>query len=193
MNIRLSAERVVSNRNSIEEIADAGRNSFFDLDRRRMVVGWISTTSRALVEHLEQRIEYRLAEIDAVIAGEQADAVELHDVERVDCLLARAVHIRHRQRRIGAEPLRVFCDVFGRLLVDAPRQRARLGVVAVMRAGHRQRIDAGRDAVLVLEIERHLRRPVRCADDGAEILDRRRDTPASSNGNARRCGPRRSA
>jgi hypothetical protein len=114
----------------------------------------------AAVEFLVDRCERRIAEVFAVVAGEEPDTVGLQGIEGVCDFLEAAVGVRRRDRGEQAEPAGVIADKLGAVFVDLAAELSRFFVVAPPCAGLHLRQHRGGNAALVHVVERHLRRPL---------------------------------
>ena len=118
----------------------------------------------AAVELLQHRHERLVAEILAVVAGPERDAVGLERVVGVFDLLQAALDVDRRDRREDAEAVRVVAAQLGGVVVALAREPPRgLLDLAVPGARIEDRGDRVGDAGLVHVVERHLHRPGRAA------------------------------
>ena len=117
----------------------------------------------AAVELGIDRRERCVAEILAVVACQQADAVGLERVEGVFDFLQAAVGVRRRDRREQAEAAGMIAHELGAVFVDLAAELAGFLVVAPPGAGLDLRQHRRADAALVHVVERHLHRPFRRA------------------------------
>ena len=99
------------------------------------------------VQFGHQRVERRVAEVDARRVGREDDAVEAEHVERIGQLGQRAVDVRQRQHREAAEAPRLPLDLRRDQLVHPPREVVGETLVAEPHTGRRQQQDRGVDRV----------------------------------------------
>ena len=115
----------------------------------------------AAVEFGPQRLECRIAEVSARVAGHQDHAVGVQRAERVLDFGQGAVDVGERQRREAAEPVGPPGDQIGGVFVDAARHLPPLIVGPAHDTGRADREDPGRDLLGVHEVDGALGRPVR--------------------------------
>ena len=157
--MRLAAIRVVSNGYSSMK---PGYGS--GMPRLRGMNGRMGVDHRPMgIERRQDRIERRVAEIDPVVIGEQADALELQDIERIIDLRDRILRRPHRNGGKTAEAVRPARLLLGRMLVEPAGQRLAGRGLAELHARHRHRHDRIVDAVGIHHLERGLRRARRIA------------------------------
>ena len=166
---------------------DAGHHVAAAVGRQRVHVDH----GLAAVELGIDRREGRIAEIFAVVARQQADAVGLERVEGVFDFLQAAVGVRRRDRREQAEAAGMIAHELGAVFVDLAAELAGFLVVAPPGAG--------------LDLRQHRRSrcrscPCRRATSAPTISARRpcacrapRGAPAAGNDGGRRSWSSRSA
>ena len=103
----------------------------------------------ATLQLVEQRRKAPIAEIGAVVVGQDTDSVETEGIEGMCDFPQRRIDIGQRQKCECAEPVRVRRDQRAGALVGRPGQFT--GGVAIEKAecGRRNRQDGGADTVLV--------------------------------------------
>ena len=113
------------------------------------------------VQHLHQRLQFRVAQVLAVAVGGQFYTVRMEDIQGIDRFFHRPLHIRQRQGGAEKEPSGIPGLERGALLVVFAAECRRFGTVAEpgLRCRHRQ--DGGLDARLVHEGQMLLHVPAR--------------------------------
>ncbi len=129
----------------------------------------------AAVEIVQQRIERGVAEKFLAVAREQRNALEAQRLEAIARFRDRRIDVVHRQETEAAETFRMLRDQFGRVIVAAAAEGR--GLVRRQEADARlpQRQHRQRNPVLVHELERQRRRPIRITADrrpGAGLVHR---------------------
>jgi hypothetical protein len=119
------------------------------------------------VQLVEERVPGWIAEVRPADVGQQRDAVEPEDVERVTQLGERGVDVGQRQHGQPGEALGRRRDELGGALVDQAGELVGQPLVAEEDAGRRQRHDRGVDVVALHELVGGLGGPRR-EPDGAE-------------------------
>ena len=115
----------------------------------------------ARVQHLHQRLQFRIAQVLAVAVGGQFHAVRMQDVQRIDGFLHRPLHVRQRQGGAEQEPPGVPGLERRTLLVVLAAESRRFRAVPKPGLRRRHRQDGGLDARLVHEREMLLHVPAR--------------------------------
>ena len=105
----------------------------------------------ALIQHLHQRLQFRIAQVLTIAVGGQFHPVRMQDIQRIDRFFHRPLHVRQRKGGTEKEPSGVPGLKRSAFLVVLAADSRRFGAVPKpgLRCRHRQ--DGGLDARLVHE------------------------------------------
>src|SRR5947208_14314969 len=107
------------------------------------------------VQYLDQRSESRIAQIPALVAREDANAVGFERVQRVFDFTDSTINVRQRQYRKQTKPARIILHNLCSVLVAFARKRPSRGIVGEPHAGIAYRNNGSRNATLLLLFERY--------------------------------------